>query len=466
MGKLEDLKYYQNYHSHTSLSHRYNKDSPLVPSDYYKFIVDNFKEYPKTYSTVEHGWQGNYFKIYDEIENINSHFNDEKVKNKKNKYYSPNCEPIKFIFGTEAYWVNDRLEKDNTNCHIILLAKNDKGRRKLNRAIYESYNTGYYYKGRMDLDILLSLPKDDIFVTSACVAFWGYDKHKEEDKTVWYNENFEETDKIIHQLNEHFTDFYLEVQPHNTPLQKKINQHILDLHYEYGIKIISGCDSHIINESQFEDREDLLRSNKISYDDEKGWYNDYPLLSVLIERYKEQGTLNDDEIYEVINNTNLVLEFEDIKLDRSLKVPVAKKYKNLSQKERNEILRDIIRKEWKEQIDDINEDKREQYLKEMNHDILEIEGCNMSDYFIDNYLIMKLGQEKYGGILTPSGRGSGVSMYLNKLLRFTKVDKVNSPVLMYSERFLTKERVLDSKTPPDWNYYIIIMKTVPSYSDV
>ena len=73
----------------------------------------------------------------------------------------------------------------------------------------------------------------------------------------------------------------------------------------------------------------------------------------------------------------------------------------------------------------------------------------MADYFILSYEVMKRAQEVYGGILTPSGRGSAVSMFLNKLLRLTKVDKVNSPVLMYSERFLTKERVLDSHTPPD-----------------
>lgn len=44
----------------------------------------------------------------------------------------------------------------------------------------------------------------------------------------------------------------------------------------------------------------------------------------------------------------------------------------------------------------------------------------MADYFIDTYEIMKRGIDEYGGILTPSGRGSGVSCYLNKLFRFTK----------------------------------------------
>ena len=73
----------------------------------------------------------------------------------------------------------------------------------------------------------------------------------------------------------------------------------------------------------------------------------------------------------------------------------------------------------------------------------------MTDYFILSYYVMKNGQEKYGGILTPTGRGSAVGMYINKLLRLTKVDKVNSSVEMYPERFLTKERVLESHTPPD-----------------
>ena len=64
--------YYQNYHKHTSLSHRYNKDSSLIPQDYFnamKPVAD--KGIPQIYSTVEHGWQGNYFHIYDDLEKFN-----------------------------------------------------------------------------------------------------------------------------------------------------------------------------------------------------------------------------------------------------------------------------------------------------------------------------------------------------------------------------------------------------------
>jgi len=149
--------YYQNYHKHTSQSHRYNKDSPLVHQDYFNYIKNNCSDVPQIYSTVEHGWQGVYFRVYNDLEQFNK-------KNNLN---------IKFVFGTEMYWVKNRFEKDNSNCHIILLAKNDNGRKAINKAISIAYKTGYYYKGRMDIELLLSLPKDDIFVTTACVAFWN-----------------------------------------------------------------------------------------------------------------------------------------------------------------------------------------------------------------------------------------------------------------------------------------------------
>ena len=176
---------------------------------------------------------------------------------------------------------------------------------------------------------------------------------------------------------------------------------------------------------------------------------DFPTYDVLFSRFKKQGILTDEQIKEAIDQTNIIFDFEDIILDRSLKVPVVKSLRDKTQEERNKIFEKILQDEWRKQRDDINQDKLAQYQQEIQHDIKEIESCNMADYFILSYEIMKLGQEKYGGILTPSGRGSAVSMYLNKLLRLTKVDKVNSPVLMYSERFLTKERVIDSHTPPD-----------------
>lgn len=407
-----------NYHKHTSLSNRYMKDSPLLPVDYWNELKARYGDKLCIYTTVEHGWAGNYFKQYDDLEKFNK-------KNGTN---------IRWIYGAEAYWVKDRHEPDRSNCHIVLLARTDKGRKAINKILSIANKDGYYARPRIDLELIDQLPYDDVMITTACVAFWN---------------KYDDIVDIVRRLSTSFPHFYLEVQAHDTPEQKELNQRIIQMSEELLVPIIAGCDSHVITESQMLDRDELLKSGNIHYEDEDGWYMDYPTYDVLFDRFKQQGVLTDDQIKAAINNTNVLFEFEDIKLDRSLKVPVIKELRNKTQEERNHIFEQILKDEWFLQKSDINKDKLQQYYQEIKHDIGEIEACNMADYFILSYMVMKRGQEKYGGILTPSGRGSAVSMYLNKLLRLTKVDKVNSPVLMYSERFLTKERVLDSHTPPD-----------------
>ena len=407
-----------NYHKHTSLSNRYMKDSPLLPVDYWNELKTRYGDKPCIYTTVEHGWAGNYFKQYDDLEKFNK-------KNGTN---------IRWVYGAEAYWAKDRHEPDRSNCHIVLLARTDKGRKAINKILSIANKDGYYARPRIDLELIDQLPIDDVMITSACIAFWN---------------KYDDIDDIVRHLATSFPHFYLEVQAHNTPEQQKLNRRILQISEELNVPIIAGCDSHVITEAQMQDRDELLKSGNIHYEDEDGWYMDYPTYDVLFERFKQQGVLTDGQIKAAINNTNVLFEFDDIKLDRSLKVPVIKELRNKTQSERNHIFEQILKDEWFLQKADINKDKLQQYYQEIKHDIGEIEACNMADYFILSYMVMKRGQEKYGGILTPSGRGSAVSMYLNKLLRLTKVDKVNSPVLMYSERFLTKERVLDSHTPPD-----------------
>ena len=407
-----------NYHKHTSLSNRYMKDSPLLPIDYWNELKARYGDKSCIYTTVEHGWAGNYFKQYDDLEKFNK-------KNGTN---------IRWVYGAEAYWVKDRHEPDRSNCHIVLLARTDKGRKAINKILSIANKDGYYARPRIDLELIDQLPYDDVMITTACIAFWN---------------KYDDIGDIVRCLVQKFPHFYLEVQAQDTPAQKELNRHIIKISEALNVPIIAGCDSHVITESQMLDRDELLKSGNIHYEDEDGWYMDYPTYDVLFERFKQQGVLTDEQIKAAINNTNVLFEFEDIKLDRSLKVPVIKELRNKTQEERNHIFEQILKDEWFLQKADINKDKLQQYYQEIKHDIGEIEACNMADYFILSYMVMKRGQEKYGGILTPSGRGSAVSMYLNKLLRLTKVDKVNSPVLMYSERFLTKERVLDSHTPPD-----------------
>lgn len=413
------MKTYQRYHKHTSYSNVYTKDSPIVVKDY----LDKFKEEGgiHIYSTVEHGYQSPYFRIYDEIE----------------QYNKDNGTDIKFIFGAEIYWVKDRFSDDRSNCHMILLAKNDKGRKAINKAISIANKTGYYYKPRLDLDLILNLPKDDVFVTTSCIAYWN---------------KYEDIDEITLKLNNHFTDFYLEVQAHHTNKQKELNKHILKLSRKYNIPIIAGTDTHIIEEYQIEDRDDLLKSAKMRYEDEDGWFMDMPSYDEFVLRFKEQGILNNEEIITAIENTNLILDFEDIVLDRSIKIPTL--YPNLTQKEKDALFIKTIYDLWNQESKKIPPEKHNIYKEEIVKELSEIIGCGMCDYFLTNKKIIEDGINDFGGELTQSGRGSNVAMYLNKLLGFTNIDRISAPIDMYYERFLTKERVLESKTPPDEDFNV------------
>ena len=80
-----------------------------------------------------------------------------------NVYLTAQKENLKFIFGTEAYWVRDRAESDRTNAHIILLARNIDGVHAINDAISEANYTGFYAVPRLDMELLRMLPPQDVF---------------------------------------------------------------------------------------------------------------------------------------------------------------------------------------------------------------------------------------------------------------------------------------------------------------
>lgn len=452
-------KYYQNYHKHTSYSHIYPKfkDSVVTVEDYLNAMLPLAqKGYPQIYSTLEHGYQGVWTHCLNTIE----HFNDE------HKNDTENYEPIRFVYGIEGYFVENHADKDDTNNHIVLLAKNIDGMKALNKAnaktfisnetiesgnakLFFNYNgiEPYFYKrNRYDLELLLSLPPEDVMVTTACVGFWGYSiaDNRLIDTT--------KTDEIILKLHNHFKDnFFLEVQANKSPLQKEINLHILELSKKYGIEIISATDSHGITNENLIEKKELIKSTnkgKLFYDNGDDFYEDFPSVEELYERFKEQGILSDADIERAIANTNKILDFEKIEIDRSLKVPSIKELKDKPQVEKNQFLQNIINKEYKRQYDDMNHDKKDEYLKAIKYEFSEIEKCNMADYFIDDYYIVQKGLAN-GGIITDTGRGSAPSFYINKLLGLTKVDRINSVVKLYPERFMTATRILDSKTPPD-----------------
>ena len=202
----------------------------------------------------------------------------------------------------EGYIVPNPLQKDNRNYHIIIIPRTDKARKKVNLISSRANVGGYYYKPRIFIEDLLALHKDDIYITTACVAGIIRDD--------------DGIEQIFKPLAEHFgNSVFLEVQNHNEEIQKEINRKCLALSQKYGLKLIAANDSHYIYPEQAKDRLEYLKGKGINYGDEDNFILDYPDYDTMLSRFDEQGVLTHEEAEEAIDNTLIFLNCEEIKLD-------------------------------------------------------------------------------------------------------------------------------------------------------
>lgn len=408
----------QNYHKHTHYSNLY---TPFLDSHIgYQAYADRAKELgQRVLCSLEHGWQSNHPKVWQCAKD-----ND-----------------LKFVFGTEAYYVRDRHTDDKPG-HLVVLAKNRNGFLQINKMLTEANKTGFYYYPRIDLELLKQLNPSDVYVTSACVAGWG--RVNKEDQSVIWHENVDDT---MTQLYEHFqSNFRLEVQCHDTIWQKEINLKCLEMSRKYKIPLVVGLDSHYIYEKQKQERQYLRESSGIHMSDEDhefadGVFEDYPDEETVRERLRKQGVLNAAEIDQAIKQSDEILEFEDLSYDKSRKL--ISYPKGMTQEERNQLLEKRVWKSWDSYKKTVPTDQYSKYENGVRDELHTITSTNTSSYFLFDSDMIALGQKK-GGVLTPTGRGSAGGMFLNTLLGLSTLDRFKLPVKLYPERFVTAERLQTS----------------------
>ena len=411
------MKYY-NYHCHSFYGNPVSMDVTTSPEDYCKRAVELGHD---AFFTTCHGTQGDIF-----------------VSTTLAHQYN-----LKMIVGAELYYVNDRYEKDRSNRHIIIVALNHDGIRDLNRIISESFTTGMYYKPRIDHELLFSLNPQNVIITTACVA------------GLWNNE------ELIKEMKDYFGEnLFLEVQDHNENIQKEVNQTVLRLAQKYNIRIIHANDSHYIyptekkeydkvtiNNKEYElkpaDRDLFLNAKGIIYEEETNFILDYPEYDEIIKRYEIQGILNKNQIKEALEST---LVFEDVDcsdyINDEIKLPSVSDNPI-------EDLKQIINQSWQEDKDRIPKERRKEYLEAIKYEVDIIEKTNMANYFLIDYNIAKIAKEKYGGVLTNTGRGSAPSFYVTRLLHLTNIDRLESPITLFPTRFMSIERILGARSLPD-----------------
>ena len=161
---------------------------------------------------------------------------------------------IKPILGIETYVARDRLYKDGKAGrdagHLILLAKNETGYQNLMRLSSEAFIHGFYYKPRIDYD-LLSQNCEGLVCLSACLA-GDIPQHLLHDRD-------EEAYALAKRLQGMFgEDFYIELQNHGIREQKMVLPKLKKLAYELGIKTVATNDIHYTDKEDAEAQDVLL----------------------------------------------------------------------------------------------------------------------------------------------------------------------------------------------------------------
>lgn len=332
---------------------------------------------------------------------------------------------LKFIFGLEAYICDDILIKDREYRHICLFAKNMQGYLNILKMATISYDKGFYYKPRIDWDILMQ-HKEGIIVSSAClggILGLRYDTGEFNVQRMFstalkYKEAFGE-------------DFFIEIHTNQMEEQIEFNNILYNICLKYDIQPIATCDAHyVLKEQAWVHR----YWNGIDENDEQGYYqtDDFYLHSEQ-EVFEKLAYLPENFIEKSVKNTEIIAEKCQVELDFTQdNFPV---YQCENQLEK---VKDICRKGWKNKIVPfIPRENWQVYLDRLNLEFDVLEKANYLNMMLITWDYMNWGQEN--GIRFGVGRGSVGGSLVAYLMDITKVDPVRHN--LFFSRFCNLHRV-------------------------
>jgi DNA polymerase-3 subunit alpha len=214
---------------------------------------------------------------------------------------------IKYIHSVEIYLTESLREKVRDNYHTVLMAKNMDGVRELNELVSKSCDKEhFYYTNRISFDEFLGI-SDNIISTSACLAS---PLNKLPETHPRYMELARKYD-------------FLEVQAHHHPEQIAFNKRLAKLAKELWKPLIAGTDTHSSTPYKAECRAVLLSAKHKSYGDEDSFDLSYKTYDELVEMFRTQGALSEEEYMSAIESTNSLYDLtEEIELDTSIKYPI------------------------------------------------------------------------------------------------------------------------------------------------
>lgn len=336
------------------------------------------------------------------------------------------------ILGCEVYVApNSRFDREAGRSeeryhHLVLLAENNTGYSNLIKIVSRGFTEGFYYKPRVDYEILEQY-HEGIIALSACLAGIVATKLR--------GGLYEEAKKEALRLLDIFGDdhFYLELQDHGIPEQKTVNQGLIRMNQETGIKLVATNDVHYTNAQDAQAHDVLLciQTQKKLADEDRMRYEggQYYLKSGReMEALFPYALEALENTYQVGNRCHVEIEFGEYKLP---KFDVPDGYSAW----------EYLQKLCKEGLKKRYPDNWEEHMERLNYEMDTINGMGFVDYFLIVGDFIKYARDH--GIPVGPGRGSAAGSIVAYSLGITNIDPIKYNLLF--ERFLNPERL----TMPD-----------------
>ena len=346
---------------------------------------------------------------------------------------------IKPILGCEVYVApGSRFDKepvtsgsDDRYYHLVLLAENNTGYHNLMKIVSKGFVDGFYYKPRVDLEVLKEY-SEGVIALSACLAG--------EVQRLLARDFYEEAVKAALKYEEIFGkgNFFLELQDHGISMQQKVNADLIRMSRETGIELVATNDVHytFADDAKAHDILLCIQTGKLVSDENRMRYEggQYYLKS------EDEMRLLFPYAIEALENTAKIAERCNVEIEFGVrKLPKFEVPKEFWESDTEEgeaswnFLHHLCTEGLKRRYDEITDELTER----LDYELGVIKSMGFIDYFLIVWDFIHYAKEN--DIMVGPGRGSAAGSIVAYTLEITDIDPIKYSLIF--ERFLNPERV-------------------------
>lgn len=332
------------------------------------------------------------------------------------------------VLGCEVYVApGSRLDREMVHgedryYHLVLLAENNTGYSNLMKIVSKGFVEGYYYKPRVDMEVLEKY-HEGIIALSACLAG--------EVQRNLVRGMYEEAKEVVYRYERCFGkgNFFLELQDHGIPEQKLVNQQLLRMSQETGIELVATNDVHYTNAEDAEPHDILLclQTGKKLADEDRMRYEGG---QYYVKSEEEMKSLFPYAL-QALENTQKIADRCHVEIEFGhTKVPhfeVPEGYDSWT----------YLNKLCHEGLDKRYGADAPKYLQKLDDELAVIKNMGYVDYFLIVWDFIHYAREH--DIMVGPGRGSAAGSLVSYTTGITDIDPVRYNLIF--ERFLNPERV-------------------------